>query len=243
MPGPSDAEGRFAQALFRHLPRRYDLLAEILSFGQNARWRKCLVDQLLAAQPQAVLDVATGTAGVALQLVERSDGTPCVTGLDISEPMLRLGQAKILDLGRSEQIRLVQGRGEELPFADATFDALSFTYLLRYVREPRSTLEELARVVRPGGLVVSLEFGVPPHPFWRACWWLYTRLALPVGGILGGHTWIRVGRFLGPSIDDHYRRYPLPSLIEAWHGSGLTDVHVRRLSLGGGLVMWARKAT
>lgn len=243
MPGPSDEAGRFAQGLFGHLPRHYDWLAELLSFGQNARWRKCLVDQLLAARPQTVLDVATGTAGVALQLVERSDYPPRVTGLDISAPMLRLGRAKILDCTRSDQVRLVQGRGEELPFADATFDALSFTYLLRYVREPRSTLDELARVVRPGGLVVSLEFGVPPHPFWRACWWLYTRLVLPAGGILGGRPWIRVGRFLGPSIDDYYRRCPLPWLIDAWQSSGLTDVQVRRMSLGGGLVMWGRKAT
>jgi demethylmenaquinone methyltransferase/2-methoxy-6-polyprenyl-1,4-benzoquinol methylase len=116
--------------------------------------------------------------------------------------------------------------------------------LLRYVAEPESTLAELARVVRPGGTVASLEFAVPPNRFWWAAWWLYTRAVLPVAGaVLGGRAWLDVGRFLGPSISDHYRRYPVDWTVAAWQRAGITDVGVRRMSLGGGLVMWGRRAS
>src|SRR6201999_65195 len=102
---------------------------------------------------------------------------------------------------RTHQVALVVGRGEQLPFPDRTFDALTFTYLLRYVSDPQATLAELARVVRPGGLVASLEFGVPADRGWRTGWCLYTRLVLPAAGLAtGGPEWYRVGRFLGPDI-------------------------------------------
>ena len=104
----------------------------------------------------------------------------------------------------------------------------TFTYLLRYVADPAATLRELARVVKPGGPIASLEFLVPPDPFWRAWWWLYTRLVLPAGGLLtGGTAWYRVGRFLGPNISDHYRRYPLDWTVTAWRDAGIADVGTR----------------
>jgi demethylmenaquinone methyltransferase/2-methoxy-6-polyprenyl-1,4-benzoquinol methylase len=138
---------------------------------------------------------------------------------------------------------LVAGRAEELPFADATFDGLTFTYLLRYVDDPAATLAELARVVKPGGPVASLEFYVPPNPFWRLWWWLFTRLVLPVAGLVsGGREWARVGRFLGPNISGHYRRYPLEWTVEAWGKAGFDAVGTRIMSLGGGLVMWGTRA-
>ncbi len=143
----------------------------------------------------------------------------------------------------AERIELVAGRGEQLPFPDATFDALTFTYLLRYVADPQATLAELARVVRPGGRAASLEFLAPPSPFWRFWWWLYTRLLLPVAGLLtGGREWFAVGRFLGPSISGHYRRYPVSWTVDAWREAGFTDVGVQVMSLGGGLVMWGTRA-
>ena len=141
-----------------------------------------------------------------------------------------------------DRVRLIAGRGEQLPFPDATFDALTFTYLLRYVDDPEATLRELARVVKPGGVVANLEFLLPQSRFWRLWWWGYTRLILPVGGLVtGGREWFTVGRFLGPNISAHYRRYPLDWTVEAWARAGLVDVGVRRMSLGGGLVMWGRR--
>ena len=167
---------RFARSLFASLPTRYDRLAAVLSLGQDRRWRRAMVDRVIGG-PARVLDVATGPAGVALQLAERTGAH--VLGVDLSEPMLRRGQANVRTAGRQEQITLVLARAEELPFADSGFGALTFTYLLRYVSDPAATLAELARVVRPGGTIASLEFAVPPSRLWRAAWWMYTRLVLP----------------------------------------------------------------
>jgi demethylmenaquinone methyltransferase/2-methoxy-6-polyprenyl-1,4-benzoquinol methylase len=234
-----EPENRFAQELFTGLPARYDLLAELLSFGQNGRWRRAMVDRVVPAGPGRILDVATGTAGVALQMARRSSGQ--VVGIDLTEPMLRRGQENVARAGAGDRVQLVAGRAESLPFADGTFDGLTFTYLLRYVSDPAATLRELARVVKPGAPVASLEFHVPPQRFWWAWWWLYTRGVLPAAGGLAGRSWFEVGRFLGPSISGHYRRYPLAWTVEAWQDAGLVDVGVRIMSLGGGLVMWGRK--
>ena len=238
---PPPRDPGFAQDLFTGLPARYDLLAELLSFGQNGRWRKAMVDRVVEgpAPPRRTLDVATGTAGVALQIARRSPGY--VVGLDLTEAMLRRGQENVRRRGADNRISLVAGSADRLPFPDAAFDALTFTYLLRYVADPAATLRELARVVKPGAPVASLEFHVPPHPFWRSWWWLYTRTLLPAAGGLAGRSWFEVGRFLGPNISEHYRRYPLSWTVDAWRAAGFVDVGVRIMSLGGGLVMWGRK--
>ena len=236
----SRAENQFAVRLFRRLPQRYDLLAEVLSFGQNARWRAELVSHIAAADPRQVLDVATGTAGVAVALARQSSAT--VIGVDVSDEMLAIGRRRVEAAGLEGRIELRTARAEELPFANGTFDALAFTYVLRYVSDPAATIGELARVVVPGGVMAGLDFFVLSRPFWQAAWWLYTRLKLPVAGlILGGRAWWDVGRFLGPNISAHYRRWPLERLIESWQAAGMEDVQVRVMSLGGGVVMWGTK--
>ncbi|MGH9011179.1 MAG: class I SAM-dependent methyltransferase [Acidimicrobiia bacterium] len=236
---PPPRDPGFAQELFTGLPARYDLLAEVLSFGQNGRWRRAMVDQIFPVRPHRVLDVATGTAGVSLQIARRTPGH--IVGLDLTEAMLRRGQANVQRDGAQSRIQLVAGSADQLPFPDEAFDALTFTYLLRYVANPAATLRELARVVKPGAPVASLEFHVPPQTFWRFWWWLYTRTVLPAAGRLAGRSWFEVGRFLGPNISEHYRRYPLSWTVDAWREAGFVDVGVRIMSLGGGLVMWGRK--
>jgi demethylmenaquinone methyltransferase / 2-methoxy-6-polyprenyl-1,4-benzoquinol methylase len=232
---------RFAQGLFAGLPDRYDRLAEILSLGQNRRWRSTMVGAVASASPSgSVLDVATGTAGVAIALARRTRAR--VVGADLTREMLRIGQERVRASEVADKISLLAGRGEELPFADATFDALTFTYLLRYVADPATTIAELARVTKSGGIVANLEFAVPSG-LWHPLWVLYTRLVLPVAGYLtGGREWAAVGRFLGPSISEHYRRYPLDWHVRAWRDAGIEHVEVRRMSLGGGVIMWGRKA-
>jgi len=238
--GVRDDPNQFAQDLFSPLPARYDRLAELLSMGQNGRWRREMVDHIVGDDASLALDVASGTAGVAMQLAGRSRAR--VVGIDLTLDMLRQGQRNVALAHLDHRINLVNGRAEQLPFDDATFDALTFTYLLRYVDDPQATLAELARVVKPGGAVASLEFLVPPSRFWRFWWWLYTRLVLPAGGWLtGGREWFEVGRFLGPNISGHYRRYPVSWTVGAWERAGFKDVGVREMSLGGGLVMWGRR--
>ena len=236
MPTPGNLVARH---IFEGLPARYDRLAEWLSFGQNRRWRAALVDVVAAGSPRLIADVATGTAGVALALAARTGAQ--VVGIDLDEEMARQG-LRNAHAARASGVAIAVARGEQLPFPDESVDALSFTYLLSYVDDPAATIAELARVVRPGGVIANLEFAVPASNLWRRLWWLYTRTALPLAGLLtGGMPWYRVGRFLGPSITDHYRHYPLDWTVRAWERAGIGEVVLRRMSLGGGIVMWGRR--
>lgn len=234
------AENAFATSLFEGLPPRYDRLLEVLTLGQNRRWRSEIVRRIERVRPRKILDVATGTAGVAIALarVTRAE----IVGVDISEPMLERGRARVYAAGLDQRIRLEHARAEELPFPDGAFDAVTFTYLMRYVADPAATLVELARVLRPGGSMASLDFYRPPNPIWRGSWLLYTRVLMPAAGrVLGGEAWWNAGQFLGPNIEAFYRRWPMYRLFEAWREAGMVDVEDRVMSLGGGLVMWGRK--
>lgn len=231
---------RHALELFAGLPRHYDRAGAALSFGQDPRWRRALVASMPVGPDDLVLDVATGTGMVAAALVRR---TGChVTALDQSPEMLAgLHRRLVVDPQLVARIEPAEGEAEALPFADASFDALTFTYLLRYVDDPAATLRELARVVRPGGFVGMLEFGVPSRRVLRTLWRIHTRVGLPLLGRLLSRDWYAVGRFLGPSIEDFYDRFPLPALVALWERAGLEDVRVRRMSFGAGVVMTARR--
>lgn len=230
---------RHARDLFAPLGPTYDRYARLLSFGQDPRWRSFLVSRI-PAHAQRVLDVASGTAAVAIELV-RADASRAVVGVDQSPEMLAAGSERVAHEGLSEQIELREARAEELPFADREFDALTFTYLLRYVDDVPATLRELARVVRPGGTVAMLEFGLP-RGVWRPLWELYVRVGLPAAGSVVSSSWGGVGRFLGPSIRDFWHDWPEPRLLDAWREAGLTEVESRRLSVGGGIVVWGTRA-
>jgi demethylmenaquinone methyltransferase/2-methoxy-6-polyprenyl-1,4-benzoquinol methylase len=227
-----------AKTLFAPLGPTYDRYATLLSLGQDPRWRRYLVSRVAAGPTSTVLDVATGTAAVAIELV-RQKGC-AVVGIDQSPEMLEVARRRVQLAAASKQIRLVEGRAERLPFEDETFDALTFTYLLRYVDDPAATMRELVRVVRPGGTIAMLEFAVPTG-IYRPLWELFVRVGLPVAGRTISPGWHTVGRFLGGSIRDFYRRNPPDRLLALWREAGVDDVHARRLSLGGGVVVWGRK--
>jgi demethylmenaquinone methyltransferase / 2-methoxy-6-polyprenyl-1,4-benzoquinol methylase len=225
-----------ALELFEGLPARYDELAAALSLFQDPRWRRAAVEAVAAGPEDRVLDVACGTGMVSRALVDRWGCR--VVGLDQSASMLGRARAKLAaDPRLAERVTLVEGEAESLPFGDREFDHLTFTYLLRYVDDPAATLRELARVVRPGGRVSSLEFCVP-RGVWLWAWRLYTRVGLPALGRLASRSWFEVGRFLGPSIENFYRAYPLPRQLELWRAAGIGEVEARRMSLGGGVVIW-----
>jgi demethylmenaquinone methyltransferase / 2-methoxy-6-polyprenyl-1,4-benzoquinol methylase len=231
-----DSPNEFSQSLFAGLPKRYDALAWLLSFGQDRRWRDAMVARIDPHDGDRILDVACGPCSVGRTMLRRASAR--VVGIDLSEDMLAAGLRTSRQHGLTDQLILVRGRGEALPFADDSFDALTFTYLLRYVADPAATVAELARVVRPGGRIASLEFAEPTAPWWRAAWRVYTGVGLPMlGFVLGGPAWFRVGRFLGPSISAHVREYPPAWLADAWRRAGIERVECRPMSLGGGLVM------
>lgn len=226
--------------LFAGLPRRYDLAGALLSFGQDPRWRRAMVARVGAAPDDRVLDVATGTGMVAVALARRYGCS--VVGLDQSPEMLAGAGAKLeADPRLAARIELVRGEAESLPFGDGEFEHLTFTYLLRYVEDPGATLRELARVVKPGGRIASLEFMLPPNVVARMLWQVYTRAAMPGLGRLISRDWYAVGRFLGPSITELYRRLPLERQLELWRAAGIDGVQAKVMSLGGGVVIWGTR--
>ena len=233
------ARNLHARRLFAPLGATYDRYSALLSLGQDPRWRRFLVSRVQVGPDDTVLDVATGTAAVAIELVRR---TGCsVVGLDQSPEMLAEARTRVAAAGLADRIELVEGTADDLPFEDASFDGLTFTYLLRYVDEPARTLRELARVVRPGGSIASLEFGVP-EGLWRPAWELYVRVGLPLAGRAISAGWGEVGRFLGPSIRGFATEHPPERVLALWRDAGVKDVRMRRLTFGGGIVIWGRRA-
>lgn len=220
---------RTAQRLFAPLAPRYERWARILSLGQDPRWRRLMLSRLGLAPGSRVLDVAAGTGSIT-RGIEDAGAAP--VAVDQSEEMLRAAWAR--------GATCVVAAAEALPFPDETFDAVTFGYLIRYAHDVEGCVAELTRVLKPGGRMGMVEFG-RPEGVWRPLWWIYTRLALPVAGLLAGRGWFRVGRFLGPSIDGFADHYPPHMLIEIWRSAGMGDVELARPSLGGGLVMWGAK--
>jgi demethylmenaquinone methyltransferase / 2-methoxy-6-polyprenyl-1,4-benzoquinol methylase len=220
-----------ARELFAPIGPSYDRVGAVLSFGQDPRWRRFLVSRL-PRDGGHVLDVATGTGLVAAELARRGFR---VTGVDQSPEMLAGARRRF-----QGRVELVEAAAESLPFGDGAFDHLTVTYLLRYVADPGATLAELARVVRPDGVVASLEFGVP-RGIARPAWELYVRAGLPLAGRLLRNGWREVGDFLGGSIRSYWEAYPQERQRALWRAAGIEDVRVRRLSLGGGVVMWGRR--
>jgi demethylmenaquinone methyltransferase/2-methoxy-6-polyprenyl-1,4-benzoquinol methylase len=197
--------------------------------GQDGRWRAHMVEKLAVRPGEVALDVAAGTGSITRMLQESGAS---VISLDQSRQML----VPAVTRGATG----VLATAEWLPFPDSHFDIVTFGYLLRYVEDVAGCMREIARVVKPGGRLGMVEFG-RPRGLWRPLWWLYTRIVLPVAGMVAGPGWPEVGRFLGPSIEQFADRFPPERLEAIWEAAGLSEVGVSRMSLGGGLVMWGQK--
>lgn len=226
-----------ARRLFAPLGPSYDRYARLLSFGQDPGWRRFLVSRVPAGPEDTVLDLATGTGAVALELVRQKGCS--VVGVDQSPEMLAEARRR---LAKTDRVELVEASAEELPFDDESFDGLTAAYLLRYLSDLPAGLRGLARVLRPGATASLLDFGVPPGEASRALWNLYVDVGLPTLGRVISPGWHEVGRFLGGSIRAFDEHWPVPRLLAAFHDAGFEDVRARRLSLGGCTVLWGRRA-
>ncbi len=215
-----------ATQLFHPIAASYERWAAILSLGQDRRWRESLVEGIGLPSGSLVLDVAAGTGSITRSLTKAGLR---VVALDQSPEMLAM-------LGNPAVPRIL-ATGEKLPLASGSVDGVTFGYLLRYVEDLPAALTELARVVRPGGVIAALEFGRPHGP-WGPLWWLYTRVGLPVAGLVIGEGWAEVGRFLGPSIDRFWAGRTPQELARLWADAGIGQVRWRSMSLGGGFLIW-----
>ena len=228
------------RSLFAGLADDYERHASWLSFGQDPRWKTALVAQVPVGPEAHVLDVATGTGAIAARLVELRGCR--VTGIDASPDMLERGRRRLAERGLGGRVDLVEADARRLPFPDRTFDGITVSYLLRYVEDPPATLAELTRVLKPGAPLASLEFGVPPWAPARLAWRAYVGVGLPAAGALAGPGWRRAGRFLARSIPEFYERHPVPRLLDLYADAGLAGVTLRRMSFGGGNIIWGRRA-
>ena len=237
---PSSPRKARALDLFSKLPREYDEMGWLLSFGEDRRWRRNLVARIGASPSDRILDVATGTGLVAAELVRRYGCT--VVGVDQSEDMLSRARRRLAgDPRLASRVDLVVAEAERLPFDDGEFDGLTVAYLFRYVEDPAAVIRELARVVKPGGKVASVEFGVPGRRAAHALWRAYTKYGMPAVGRVVSRGWYDVGRFLSHSIPEYYERYPVPLQRDFWHDAGIGSVEVRQMSFGAGVVMWGTR--
>ncbi len=225
-----DERTRHARALFAGIAPAYGTPAEILSFGQYGRWRRALVRALGATATDVVLDVATGT-GLIARDIAMAYGCR-VVGMDQSTEMM--GRAK----GLADR---VGADANALPFNDARFDRLVFSYLFRYVKDPPETLRELVRVLKPGGTVASVEFGVPPSPLPRIGWSVHALGVFPIATKVFGREWADVGSFLPGSIVEWAREWPIERQVAMWEGAGIGEIKTRRMTFGTGVLIMGRK--
>ncbi|MGA8753890.1 bifunctional demethylmenaquinone methyltransferase/2-methoxy-6-polyprenyl-1,4-benzoquinol methylase UbiE [Candidatus Deferrimicrobium sp.] len=175
---------RFIGEMFSSIAPRYDFLNRLLSLGVDRRWRRLAVAETVPPTGGRFLDVATGTADMALEILRRKGAEASVVGVDLSVKMMRVGQEKCARAGRSRSVAFLRAPGECLPFVDGVFDSACIAFGIRNVVDRERGLREMCRAVRPGGRVVVLEFSSPPGTVFGALYRFYFRSVLPrIGGI------------------------------------------------------------
>ncbi|MFQ5934546.1 MAG: class I SAM-dependent methyltransferase [Dehalococcoidia bacterium] len=237
----ASVENIHARHLFDPIAQEYDLLLEVLSLFQNSRWRRFLISRLRPSSNHTVLDLCTGTAGVAVEIAKKHGCR--VVGVDLSDGMLREGAERVKGAEVTHLVDLIRGRAESLSYRDGQFDAVAFTYLLRYVDDPLTTLSEIVRVLKPGGTIASLDFSVPRGALVRGLWRIYTGWALSLATRYVSDGWRCVGQFLGPNISQFYQRYSVEDILAMWREVGIVDAQARMMTFGGAVVMWGTKGT
>ncbi len=217
------------EAMFDSIAPRYDLLNHLLSAGIDRRWRSAAVRTLRDGAPARVLDVATGTADMAIALARKLPGA-AVVGVDLSEGMLARGRQKASHASLCGRITLQKGDAAGLEFADGEFDAATVAFGVRNFADMEGGLREIRRVLRPGGRLAILEFSTPRNSFFRRLYRLYFLRALPgIGGAVSGDR--RAYDYLPSSVE----RFPHPErFLEILAAAGFADCRARALT--GGIV-------
>ena len=168
------------EQMFDNISGSYDGLNRVISLGTDVKWRKKVVALVEATNPQSILDIATGTGDLAIQMVKT--GANRIVGLDLSEGMLSVGRRKIAEKNMNAQIEMIQGDSENLPFEDNSFDAITVAFGVRNFENLDKGLKEIHRVLKPGGIFVVLETSVPTKFPYKQGYRLYSSFILPVIG-------------------------------------------------------------
>ncbi len=213
--------------MFDQIAFRYDFLNRFLSGGIDLYWRKQAIRELEAVQPKVILDVATGTADVAI-MMHKFLKPETIVGIDISEGMLQLGRKKIANLLLNKQIALYQGDSEAINFATGTFDAVTVAFGVRNFENLRKGLEEMMRVLKPGGKLVVLEFSKPKQTVVKGFYNLYMRLVTPSIGKL-----VSKNREAYQYLNDSVQKFPEgDDFITIMKDVGYTATYFKKLTGG-----------
>lgn len=224
--GEATGKKRRVEAMFDAIAPRYDLLNRVLSLGIDRRWRKKAINLLREDQPKRILDVATGTADLALASLSLNPDR--VVGIDISEEMLSIGREKIKALGLNDRIMLRRGDAEKLPFSDAQFDAALVAFGVRNFENLDKGLAEIRRVLRPGASLVVLEFSRPQHFPVKQAYQLYSHHILPRIGSL-----VSRDRGAYQYLPDSVAAFPSgKGFLERMDDVGYTDLSWKPLTFG-----------
>ena len=215
------------EKMFDHIAPRYDFLNHFLSFGIDNKWRKTAVNMLSAESPKMILDVATGTGDVAL-LTYRILKPEKITGIDISEGMLDLGRKKIETLGLVSQIELQKGDGEAIPYENNNFDAITVAFGVRNFQNLEKGMQEMYRVLQPGGKLVVLEFSKADPGVLSAFFDFYMNVITPAIGKL-----IAKNKDAYQYLNDSVQAFPEgETLLTIMHEAGFTQTYLKKLSFG-----------
>lgn len=189
------------RTMFDRIAPHYDMLNHLLSFGFDRMWRRRAVREIAEHNPQRILDIATGTADLAVDMVHHIDGCH-VTGADLSAEMIRYAKSKIEHKGLSSRVELLVADAEQMPFADASFDAVTVAFGVRNFGDAACGLREMQRVLREGGECCILEFSSPRSgTLFAALYKFYFHKVLPLlGGIISRDA--QAYKYLPESVDE-----------------------------------------
>lgn len=221
-----DKGGRPQPIPFDEIAHRYDLLNRLLSFRIDQLWRKKLVRKLPKGEAYHVLDVATGTADLALMAARRKGCR--VTGCDVAEKMMDIGRKKAARKKLDEKVTLVSGAAENLPFDPNTFDAAMVAFGVRNFNDLEKGLTEMNRVLKPGGKILVLEFSIPQNRIFKTFYLFYFLKVLPfLGGFISGNR--KAYAYLPESVLKFPQGEEFLGLLQK---AGFTDTHYKNLTLG-----------
>ena len=165
------------EQMFDNISGKYDLLNRILSMGIDVSWRKKVVKSVKKEKPKSILDIATGTGDLAIAMAKATDAK--ITGFDLSAGMLEVGKVKVKDENLQDQIEMIQGDAENMPFEDNSFDAITLSFGVRNFENLEKGLNEIYRVLKPGGKLIILEFSQPESFPMKQLYGFYSRSILP----------------------------------------------------------------
>ena len=220
-------KGRGIRDMFDRIAPRYDLLNRLLSLGIDRRWRRFAVRQLAIPKGGMVLDIATGTGDVALEIASRTDASAKIVGSDFTQGMLVLGRDKIESSAYRDRIVLVNAPCEALPHPDGLFDGVTIAFGIRNVVDRQRGLREMARVLKPGGRAVILEFAEPRNRLFRMIYYFYFLRVLPwLGGLISQRS---AYQYLPDSVLEFPDRQTFSAMMEQ---AGFVDVKFQDLTGG-----------